>query len=273
MKVADRQGSVQAALRRLGGIAAGVGILLVSGLAAPIAAQDESSDAKRRHWIVTDDGQRIPTRGEWTVDGNRILYTSETGVLAMIRLSSVDLEASKQASAPPAPPPTVAPAEKPQPVLVLQSKDVARYEGALAASDQLVGTQTSVEASSEAGAATSADTSTSSQETAEGGDDETQEASARPPRPSDVTVVSWRDLGDFDKGVRLYGTLRNDGQANAFNIRVTVRVLNELGEVLEEGEATISSRQVSPGDTTNFRATFPRVSRYATVDFEVRSGR
>ncbi len=247
-------------------------------VASVTLAREESSERTRRHWLVTEDGQRIPTRGEWKVDGGRILYTSETGVLAMIRLSSVDLEASEKASQPPPPPEASEPAPKPRPVLVLESKDVAQYEGAVAGSEELAAsTRAATDSADDAPESSDAESADEAQtETDSASEDDASETSetaesARRARPSNLTVVSERDLGDFDKGVRLYGTLRNDGVANAFNIRLTVRLLDEVGELVQEGEATIASRQVAPGDSTNFRITFPQVSRYSSIEYDVRS--
>lgn len=65
--------------------------------------------------LVTVDGQEIETEGPYEVDGRRVVYRNPDGVLTAIRATSVDLDASREATeearrpAAPAPPP---PAEK-----------------------------------------------------------------------------------------------------------------------------------------------------------------
>ena len=65
-------------------------VLLALGLAGgPPAAAD---------WIVTTDGERIETRGPWEVRGRLVVLTRTNGELASMRLSNVDLEASRRAT-------------------------------------------------------------------------------------------------------------------------------------------------------------------------------
>lgn len=94
--------------------------MLAGWLTASTAAAD---------WLVTRDGERIETRGAWEARGRRVVFTSTSGTLSSIRLSEIDLEASREATArallaeapaqetppPPAPPP---------PALVITTEDV-----------------------------------------------------------------------------------------------------------------------------------------------------
>lgn len=50
-------------------------------------------------WLVLQNGERLETRGTWTVKGKQIVYTAPDKSLRSLRLSEVDLEASHRASA------------------------------------------------------------------------------------------------------------------------------------------------------------------------------
>ena len=53
--------------------------------------------------LVTRDGQRIETDGPWEVKGRQVVFTNTAGVLSVVRLSEIDLEASELATNPPEP--------------------------------------------------------------------------------------------------------------------------------------------------------------------------
>ena len=80
-KSATRRGS--SARRTLGWIAA-------FGLCAAAAQAD---------WLVTRAGERIETEGSWQVKGRMVVFTRPGGTLASMRLSEVDLDASREATA------------------------------------------------------------------------------------------------------------------------------------------------------------------------------
>ncbi|MBP9146586.1 MAG: hypothetical protein KBF21_11560 [Thermoanaerobaculia bacterium] len=50
-------------------------------------------------WLVLQTGERIETKGAWTVKGKQVVYTTPEKLLRSLRLSEVNLEASTQASA------------------------------------------------------------------------------------------------------------------------------------------------------------------------------
>lgn len=59
------------------------------GLAAAAANAD---------WLVTRAGERVETEGPWEVRGRMVVFTNVDGVLASIRLSEIDLDASRAAT-------------------------------------------------------------------------------------------------------------------------------------------------------------------------------
>ena len=76
--------------RKVGrGVARAWAICLLSFL--PVAA--------RADWVILSTGERVETRGHWTVKGKQLVYTSLDKSLRSIRLSEVDLAASTRASA------------------------------------------------------------------------------------------------------------------------------------------------------------------------------
>lgn len=55
--------------------------------------------AAQADWLVLQTGQRIETKGAWTVKGKQVVYTTPEKLLRSLRLSEVNLEASTRASA------------------------------------------------------------------------------------------------------------------------------------------------------------------------------
>lgn len=55
--------------------------------------------AGRADWLILQTGERVETKGHWTVKGKQIVYTSLDQALLSVRLSEVDLAASTRASA------------------------------------------------------------------------------------------------------------------------------------------------------------------------------
>ncbi len=50
-------------------------------------------------WLVTRAGERIETEGGWQVKGRMVVFTRPGGTLSSLRLSEVDLDASREATA------------------------------------------------------------------------------------------------------------------------------------------------------------------------------
>ncbi len=49
-------------------------------------------------WLVTRAGERIETQGGWQVKGRLVIFTQPGGMLSSLRLSEVDLDASREAT-------------------------------------------------------------------------------------------------------------------------------------------------------------------------------
>ena len=80
--------------------------------------------------LVMQDGSRVETKGTWEVKGRQVLFTLPNGTLSAVRLSEVDLDASRAATdlanQPPAAESEAGDAEEklPEPVLVLTNDDI-----------------------------------------------------------------------------------------------------------------------------------------------------
>ena len=100
------------------------GVLFLALLTASLLSFGSAASAD---WLVTTDGATVETRGPWEVKGTMVIFTSPTGVLSSLPLSTVNLEASQvhtqkmieAASAPEAEAPV-----KRQAVMVITDADV-----------------------------------------------------------------------------------------------------------------------------------------------------
>ena len=87
-------------------------------------------------WLVTTEGDAIETRGTWKVKGRMVVFNDAKGTLSSLRLSQIDLEASKAATAAAvasANSSTTGGVQQPEPsdrppIMVLTNADVARAE-------------------------------------------------------------------------------------------------------------------------------------------------
>ncbi|MDA8018044.1 MAG: hypothetical protein MPN21_11410 [Thermoanaerobaculia bacterium] len=94
-------------------------ILFVALLSLPATAD----------WLVMEDGSRLETRGPWSVDGRRVIFTQANGTLSALRTREVDLTASealteareRAAEAARAEPPAEA---RPEPRWVFTNRDI-----------------------------------------------------------------------------------------------------------------------------------------------------
>ncbi len=63
-----------------------------------IAACGMFAAAAHADWLVTRAGERIETQGSWTVKGRMVVFTQPGGTLSSMRLSEVDIDASREAT-------------------------------------------------------------------------------------------------------------------------------------------------------------------------------
>lgn len=190
-------------------------------------------------WLVSRQGERVETRGPWTVKGNLVVFHQPNGTLSSLRLAEVDLDASAAATAkavepPPAP---AAPAAPRQAVLVLTEKDLPP-----------------VDEEEEAAAAAPAG----------------EKPAAAPNEP--LVVSDWQRVVMPDGvGVQIVGTVTNQGGAIATGGTVMVSLYDDTGAVLVTDQAELPAKPISPGQATTFTAEFPGMSGFADAKFAVSS--
>ncbi|HEX6898779.1 MAG TPA: FxLYD domain-containing protein [Thermoanaerobaculia bacterium] len=188
----------------------------------------------RADWLVTRDGGRVETKGPWKVKGKLVVFTQADGALSSLRLSEVDLDASRkatesariQAEKPPAP----APPKKKLAVLTDADFKKATPQGSTAAAPP----------------------------------------EAAPDAPAGlVSISSWKraDQGD---GLAIEGTLHNNTDDMVVNAAVEVQLYNEAGDRVGTAPALLTTTSITPKGTVDFRASFPGVFAYSDVKFEAK---
>lgn len=190
-------------------------------------------------WLITESGERIETRGPWKVNEARqlVLFHLPDGALSSLRLSDVDLEASRKATEEAQRPSAVSATpqrEEPvQPVLVLTDADVRKAEPLPS---------------------------------------EPEEGDAQEPAGSEqerLTVSSWSldEPAAFD-GVRVRGRIANTSSELVTGATLQVDLLDAEGEILFSETARLTTTALPSGASANFVAEFPGVYNYASVEMK-----
>lgn len=215
---------------------------LALGAAALTLAAPQAAAA----WLVTRDGARLETRGPWEVKAGRVVFTLANGTLSSLALAEVDLDAS-EAATDAAEAAASAPAQKPVPpppkkaVLVLTDADVGHA-------------RRPARAPGEEGASGS-----EADRTAAG-------------REEGLVVVDWQAVDEtFADGLVITGQLHNRSADVQGNIRLTVRVYDGDGVLLQSAQADLSASTLQPGDRASFTATLSGVFVFAGARFETDS--
>lgn len=206
-------------------------VLLLAGLVAGVVV---TAPAARADWLVTKDGDRIETQGPWEQRGRLVVFTTAKGDLASMRATELDLDASQaatEAALVPVAPPAPEPVAAPKSVLVITDADVDHVEEA----------------------------------TAEGEEEAEEEVSAQ-----DVVVTSWQQSQPPEgNGIAIRGTVRNNGDTVATQVRLMVDVLDREGQSLGNQEAILTSSTLGPAESLSFRVLFPDVQVIDTARFTV----
>jgi hypothetical protein len=230
-------------------------IAAITTIAAPAPAAAD--------WLVTSEGARVETHGPWQVKGKLIVFTGADGTLSSLRLSQVDLEASKHATEDKQKMVeediSVRTPERKKPVRSITDKDVGHGGKADSANPADPGAPAAPGARPADGKAGKADAAP---------------APAAPalPRTSPLTVGPWQKLERREKdGIELFGELKNGGGDIAAQVGLTVSLFDETGKQIASTEAVLTGSAIEPLSTTNFRAIFPGVFTFASAKFEPRS--
>jgi hypothetical protein len=207
---------------------------LTLGAALPAAAD----------WLITRQGARVETKGPWQAKGKLLVFTLPDGKLSSLRLSEVDLDASRRATEDAAAAQAeqaakaAAPAEAPKP---REAKVV------LTDANFRQGTPPPAPAAPE----------------------EAKEGAAEA-EPGKLIIASWQRAQGSSGHVVITGTVRNEAANDSTGSVVTVLLYDETGKLLVSGDAVLSSTILPAGESGSFRAEFPDVFTFAAVKFEAR---
>lgn len=197
----------------------------------------------RADWLVTNEGGRVETRGPWKIDGKRVIFTQKDGTLSSLRLTEVDLDASKQA--------TTAMAEEAK---------AAKATAATEAPPAKKSTRSFTDKDFARPAAP------------EAAKDDAGTAKPVPDSPGPVKVVDWKQNHNPEThALEITGSVRNAGPDIAVAVTVTVRLFNPRGEVFATQAAALDARSLRPGLNTAFTAVFPDVIDFASAKIDVTS--
>lgn len=191
--------------------------------------------------LVTRAGGPVETKGPWQVKGKLVVFTQADGSLGSLRLSEVDLDASRkatdeartQAAKPSAPEPP----KKKLAVLTDQS-----FRKTPAVTSAVVAPP-----------------------------DEPEGAELQPGTAGPVTVGSWKQADSPQGGLEIRGTLHNTTDRLIVNASVEVQLYDEEGNSLGSAPGLLSASTIQPLGTIDFRAVFPGpYTVFAKVTFEPR---
>jgi hypothetical protein len=216
--------------------------LLAGGLW--MTAMTTMSAPARADWLVTRDGGKVETKGSWKLEPKRVVFTLTDGTLSSLRLTEVDLDASRQATlaaqeartaeTTAAAQPQAAPRKS---VRVLTDKDFARPEPPAPAP----------------------------------GTEEAATAGA-PQAAGPVQVATWKQSrNDELNQMDFTGQVRNTSKDLATGVSLTIRLYDLRGELIGEKQADLDTRTLKAGQNTAFSASFPGVIDFATAKLEANS--
>jgi hypothetical protein len=197
-------------------------------------------------WLVTREGGRVETKGSWQTKGKLVVFTLPNGKLSSLRLSEVDLDASRRATAEAAAAAEAAPA--------------APAEAPKQREAKVVLTDASFKRT------------TPPAPPAAPGDEAKKDGEAPPDaNKNKLAIASWERLVAPGNGsVVIAGEVRNDAPDQATGVTVTVLLYDETGKLLVSGDAVLTSTIIPAGQTASFRAEFPDVFTFAAAKFDAR---
>jgi hypothetical protein len=185
--------------------------------------------------VVLQGGVRIDLQKPLTRQGNVVLLTSADGTLLSVRPSDIDWKATAAAKA-------AGGSGKPAPALALPPETPAQ-----AAKSGRDGPKARVKL-------TDADVAHTGEEEAD--------SEGKPKKEESRSATAKLDVIDYSQektGANLVvrGSMRNSGATPANNAHMTVTALDEKGEKIGSGEASLANGLVAPGATVAFTSTIP----------------
>ena len=183
-------------------------------------------------WLITQNGERIETKGPFKVEGRRVLYTRPNDTLAAVRLSEIDLEATERYAEElrnPRPKAKKKTRSNQDSKLVLDGSNVSRFKAPRVRPGE---------------AAADAQTG--------------------------VVVSSWKEVNDAGYELEVRGTVVNNTAAYASNVEIRATAYDESGKALETLTARPQKRLLGQGESTTFYVKFPGIFMTNDMTFEVK---
>jgi hypothetical protein len=185
--------------------------------------------------VVLQGGVRVDLQKPFTRQGNLVLLTSTDGTLLSVRASDIDWKATAAAKAARGP-------AKPSSAVTVPPETLAQ-----AAKTGRDGPKARVKL-------TDADVSHTG--------DEEPDSEDKPKKEEPKSATGKLEVVDYSQeksgpNLVVRGSMRNSGAVPAVNARMTVTALDEKGERIASGDASLSNGLVASGATVAFTATIP----------------
>ncbi|HEX4440722.1 MAG TPA: hypothetical protein VH854_11670 [Thermoanaerobaculia bacterium] len=200
------------------------------GLAAVLLGAFAAS-ASAGEVVVLKGGTVVPLKEHWVRKGNNAYMTRADGTLLMVPVSEIDREktaaANRAAAAPP--PPAPAPAASTPAEVARVTKDGPKAKVRITDAD--VSHPLDLEA-------------------AAAGDEKKDQATGG---------IAKVEVGDYTQEkngemLAIRGALRNTGQTVADGLRLHISAIDDKGQPIDGGEATLSKGTIPPGGSVDFNA-------------------
>jgi hypothetical protein len=196
--------------------------------------------------LVTNDGASIEIKGGWEIEGKAVTFSLPNGTYSSMRLSDVDLDASKAL--------TMKAAEesakkdelpvKRQATMVITDDDVFNPPSE---SGSLI-------VDSDEGTVTDAAP--------------TDEVAPR----VDLEITNWQERVDSaTASLEITGTVQNPSSNPITSIAIDVSLFDDEGNLLTKRLARTDQPVLGPGASTGFIVLFPDVLSFASAEFEIQS--
>jgi hypothetical protein len=230
-----------------------------------------SGSSAHADWLVLSSGESVETKGAWTLQGPKVIFTTTRGVLSSVRASEVNVDASRAltvkkqedasrvAAAPAAAP-------KPAPVLVLTDKDFAKKPAAAADGAAAV-----AGAASDGAAAGGAAAAHSPEMVVPTADSLETRVAHQMPGPPSLRVTHWSARPTGEDQISIFGEVQNVGARVTAGVDVGVTLIDSEGRRIGSTEAVISSTALMPQAQADFEAKFDASANFAMVQFALKT--
>lgn len=223
---------------------------LRSGLAAAAVFAVTAAMALAGDLVVLKGGSVIPLKGPWVRKGNTAYLTRPDGTVFSVSVSEIDRDATAAALAKQAAPPPPANPEAAAPATPVEAARIK--EDAPKARVRITDSDVShpLDLSDPAVAAA-----------------KDKDKKELPPGSAKVEISTYDQKKEGD-AVIVSGKLRNPSQTTAESVRLSVTVMDEKGEQIESGNASLSNGDIESGSEVDFKVKIPVGDRVpATLRF------